>query len=401
MIATPTPAARFARRMDSLEVSTVREILKVTEMPDIISFAGGLPAPELFPTQEIAQAFYKVISEDGRLALQYSTTEGYAPLRQRIAARMQTKGIRAAANHILITSGSQQGLDLVAKVLLDAGDKVIVERPTYLAAIQTFSVFEAQFITVASDDEGMDVDDVEHKLREHPDVKLIYLVANFQNPSGTTLSLPRRKRLIQLAGRYGVRLLEDDPYGELRYRGAALPPLKALDESGLVVYLSTFSKTMAPGMRLGWMVAEPEIYQRLVIAKQATDLHTNTVAQRAADRYLTENPADQHIAKIRAVYGERCRVMLEALARYFPASVRWTKPEGGMFLWVELAPEVRTEEVLTEAIAEKIAFVPGAAFFANEKEHNFMRLNFSNQKPEKIEEGIKRLAQVIARHGAA
>ncbi len=398
MIATQTQPASFAHRMDSLEVSTVREILKVTEMPEVISFAGGLPAPELFPTQEIAQAFYKVIAEDGRAALQYSTTEGYTPLRQIIAARMQAKGIQAAANHIMMTSGSQQGLDLVAKVLLNAGDKVIVERPTYLAAIQTFSVFEAQFITVASDDEGMEVDDLERKLRAHADVKLIYLVANFQNPSGTTLNLARRQKLVRLAQHYGVRVLEDDPYGELRYRGETIPPLKSMDESGLVIYLSTFSKTIAPGLRLGWLVAEPAIYQKMVIAKQATDLHTNTVTQWAAHRYLTEHSADEHIAKIRAVYGERCRVMLDSLARYFPSGVRWTKPEGGMFLWVELAPHVRTEDVLTAAIAEKIAFVPGAAFFANEKQYHFMRLNFSNQVPEKIEEGIKRLAQVIARH---
>jgi 2-aminoadipate transaminase len=398
MIATHVPPARFAHRMDSLEVSTVREILKVTEMPEVISFAGGLPAPELFPTQEIAQAFYKVISEDGRLALQYSTTEGYTPLRQYLAARMQAKGIRATANQILITSGSQQGLDLAAKVMLDVGDKVIVERPTYLAAIQTFSLFQAQFVTAASDDEGMDVDDVARQLRRHPDVKLIYLVANFQNPAGTTLSLGRRKRLVELAQRYGVRILEDDPYGELRYHGEPLPSLKSLDEAGLVIYLSTFSKTMAPGMRLGWLVAEPETYQKLVIAKQASDLHTNTVAQRAAHCYLSEHSADQHVARIRAVYGERCRRMLESLARYFPAHVRWTKPEGGMFLWAELAPHVRTEELLAAAIAEKIAFVPGAAFFADERRHNFMRLNFSNQVPEKIEEGIQRLAQVIARH---
>ena len=398
MIATQIQPASFAHRMDSLEVSAVREILKVTEMPEVISFAGGMPAPELFPTQEIAQAFYKVIAEDGRAALQYSTTEGFTPLRQSIAERMQAKGIQAAANNILIISGSQQGLELVAKVLFNIGDKILVERPTYLAAIQTFSLFETQFVSVASDDEGMDVDDVERKLREHPDIKLIYLVANFQNPSGTTLSLARRKRLVQLAQRYGVRVLEDDPYGELRYRGETIPPLKSLDDSGLVTYLSTFSKTMAPGLRLGWLVAEPEMYQKLVIAKQATDLHTNTVTQRAAHHYLTHHSADEHIAKIRAVYGERCRVMLESLENYFPPHLRWTKPEGGMFLWVELPTHVRAEEVLAEAIAEKIAFVPGAPFFANEKQHNFMRLNFSNQVPEKIEEGLKRLAQVVARH---
>jgi 2-aminoadipate transaminase len=398
MTTTATHISSFAHRMDPLEVSTVREILKVTEMPDVISFAGGLPAPELFPTTELAQAFYHVIREEGRWALQYSTTEGYTPLRDYIAVRLQTKGIKASVNNILMLSGSQQGLDLTAKVLLNPGDKVMVARPTYLAAIQTFMLFETQMITVASDDDGMDVEEVAHKLRAHPDIKLIYLVANFDNPSGTTLSLERRERLVHLAQQYGVRILEDDPYGELRYRGEHLPPLKSLDESGLVLYLSTFSKTIAPGLRLGWLVAEKEIYQKLVIAKQASDLHTSTVTQRATYHYLTTHSTDEHIARLRAVYGERCSVMLESLARYFPATVRWTKPEGGMFLWAELAPEVRTEEVLTEAIKEKIAFVPGAAFFANDKQHNFMRLNFSNQVPSQIEEGIKRLARVIDRH---
>jgi 2-aminoadipate transaminase len=229
---TPIRLYNFSRRIDAAESSAVREILKVTEKPEIISFAGGLPAPEFFPAEQMAQAFYHVISTDGARALQYSTTEGHAPLREWIARRMQAKGIRAEADNILITSGSQQGLDLLAKVLINAGDKVLVERPTYLAALQAFSLYEANFITVASDDEGMDVDDAERQLREHPDIRLIYLVANFQNPSGTTLSLERRQRLMQLASQYGVRILEDDPYGELRYRGEMLPPIKSLDEEG-------------------------------------------------------------------------------------------------------------------------------------------------------------------------
>jgi 2-aminoadipate transaminase len=395
-LSAPPQLAPFARRMRLAEVSAVREILKVTEMPDVISFAGGLPAPELFPAAEIAQSFYEVISGNGAAALQYSTTEGFPPLREYIAARMRGQGMRAAADDILITSGSQQGLDLAAKVLVNAGDKVIVERPTYLAAIQTLSLFEADFVTVGSDDDGMDVDEAERKLAEHGDVKLIYLVANFQNPSGTTLSLRRRERLIELAEEYGVRILEDDPYGELRYRGRHLPPLKALDPENHVVYLSTFSKTMTPGLRLGWMVADAALYAKLVIAKQATDLHTNTAAQRAAHHYLTHYSPEAHVEKIRAVYGERCEVMLDALARHFPAGVRWTKPEGGMFLWVELPPEVDAAALLQEALKEKVAFVPGAPFFANEKPRNFMRLNFSNQQPERIEEGVRRLARVIA-----
>lgn len=388
----------FSRRLAAAESSAVREILKVTEKPEIISFAGGLPAPELFPTEQMAEAFRHVIATDGARALQYSTTEGHAPLRALIAQRMQAKGMRAEADNILVTSGSQQGLDLLAKVLLNAGDKILVERPTYLAALQAFSLYEANFITVASDDDGMDVEDAERQLRANPDLKFIYLVANFQNPAGTTLGLERRQRLMQLAAQYGVRILEDDPYGELRYRGATLPPIKALDEEGLVIHLSTFSKTITPGLRVAWLVAEPKIYAKLVIAKQATDLHTNTVSQFAVHHYLTENDAAQHLTKLRGVYGERCRVMLAALAQHFPANVHWTKPEGGMFLWVELPPHLNTSQLLPAAIQAKVAFVPGAPFFANEKPQNFLRLNFSNQTPERIELGIKTLAEVIAQN---
>lgn len=394
---TPVQLPDFSRRIAAAESSAVREILKVTEKLEIISFAGGLPAPEFFPAESMAAAFHQVISTDGARALQYSTTEGYAPLREWIARRLQAKGIRAAADNVLVTSGSQQGLDLAAKVLVNAGDKILVERPTYLAALQAFSLYEANFITVASDDEGMDVDDAERQLRAHPDMKLIYLVANFQNPSGTTLSLARRQRLLELASHFGVRILEDDPYGELRYRGETSPPIKSLDEAGLVIYLSTFSKTIAPGLRVAWLVAEPKIYSKLVVAKQATDLHTNTVSQFAVHHYLTNNDADQHITKLRGIYGERCRVMLESLAQYFPAGVRWTKPEGGMFLWVELPAHLNTSQLLPAAIAAKVAFVPGAPFFANEHPQNFMRLNFSNQTPERIELGIKTLAEVISR----
>jgi len=404
MIANPIPVrpANFSRRIDAAETSAVREILKVTEKPEIISFAGGLPAPEFFPKAEMAEAFSRAILEDGEKALQYSTTEGHAPLRNWIATRMQAKGMRAEADNILITSGSQQGLDLLAKVLVNTGDKILVERPTYLAALQTFSLFEANFITVASDDEGMDVDDAARQLRENPDIKLIYLVANFQNPSGTTLSLERRQRLMALASQYGVRILEDDPYGELRYRGETIAPIKSLDEEGLVVYISTFSKTITPGLRVAWLVAEPTIYTKLSIAKQATDLHTNTVSQFAVHRYLTEHDADAHITKLCGVYGERCRVMLEALKAHFPAGVRWTKPEGGMFLWVELPAHLNTTKMLPDAINAKVAFVPGAPFFApslaTTRPQNFMRLNFSNQTPERIALGIQKLAEVIAKN---
>lgn len=399
-IVTPVRQKNFSHRIEATNVSAVREILKITERPEIISFAGGLPAPELFPKEPMAEAFRRVILEEGEKALQYSTTEGFGPLREWIATRMQALGISADPNQILITSGSQQGLDLLAKALIDPGDKILVESPTYLAALQAFSLFEANIISVAGDDDGMDLAAAEQKLREHPDLKLIYLIANFQNPAGTTLALERRRRLLNLAAQYGVRILEDDPYGELRYRGEALPTIKsletALDTGGLVSYISTFSKTIAPGLRVAWVVAEPKLYARLVMAKQTTDLHTNTISQFAIHRYLMDNDTDAHVAKLRRIYGERCEAMLRSMARHFPAGVRWTKPEGGMFLWVELPADCDSAKLLPAAIEAEVAFVPGAPFFPNETPNHFLRLNFSNQTPERIETGIKKLAEVIA-----
>lgn len=382
---------RFARRLSHLGVSAVRELLKITERPEIISFAGGLPAPEMFPVEALAQAYADVLGEAGAAALQYSTTEGYRPLRQWIAQRMRGRGIDTHEERILITTGSQQGIDLVAKIFLDPGDAVLVESPTYLAALQAFSGYEASFIAVGSDDEGMRVDEVERALAtSHP--KLIYLVSEFQNPKGTTLSPERRRQLVELARRYRVPILDDDPYGELRYAGERSPLLASMDRDGWVIYLSTFSKTLSPGMRLGWAVAAEEIFQSLVRAKQAADLHTSTVEQHVAMRLLPHFDFDGHIARIRSVYGARCRAMLAALADHFPPGTRWTRPEGGLFVWVELPESVRGEDLLQDALAMGVAFVPGAPFFAGAVQHNFIRLNFSNRPPDVIEEGIKRIA---------
>jgi 2-aminoadipate transaminase len=376
--------------------SAVREILKVTERPDIISFAGGLPAPELFPVDAFAQAHAEVFAEEGAAALQYSTTEGWLPLREWIAARMRKKGIGAAADRVLITSGSQQGIDLVAKVFLDPGDGVIVESPTYLAALQAFNGMEASLIPVGSDDLGMRVDEVETILSSRT-AKLIYLVPDFQNPKGTTLSLERRKRLAAAAKRWGAMILEDDPYGELRFAGDAVPPLAALDDDGVVIYISTFSKTLSPGMRVGWAVASAEVFAALVIAKQPTDLHTSTIGQRATARLLASFDYEAHLSRLKQEYGFRCGVMVDSLEHQFPPGTRWTRPEGGLFLWIELPNGVNDEELLGDAIAEKVAFVPGSAFFAGEPKHNFVRLNFSNSRPEAIEEGIGRLAKALKR----
>ena len=385
---------RFARRMKNMNVSAVREILKVSERPEIISFAGGMPAPELFPVSAVARAHAQMFELEGPESLQYSTTEGWRPLREWISRRMAQKGIAADADRVLMTSGSQQGIDLAARVFLEPGDAIIVENPCYLAALQTFSSYEVSFVAVDSDDEGINVNQVEKALG-NSNPKLIYIVTDFHNPKGTSLSIGRRHRLIELARQHQVPILEDDPYGELRYRGTRPPSLAALDRDGMVIYLSTFSKTISPGMRLGWATGSAEIIQAMVIAKQASDLHTSTVEQRAAARLLAEFDYDGHVATLCREYGARCEAMLEAIDESFPAGCRPTRPEGGLFVWVELPASINGEELFEEALAEGVAFVPGTSFFASEPKHNFIRMNFSNRPPEMIREGVNRIGKVL------
>src|SRR6185295_5013414 len=387
---------RFARRMSRMPVSAIRELLKVTEHPEIISFAGGLPAPELFPVDAIAQAHAQVFAEEAAIALQYSTTEGCRSLREWIASRMQTQGVATTTDNVMITTGSQQGIDLVSKIFLEPGDTVVIENPCYLAAIQTFSGYEASFIPIDSDDLGLRVDELEEALkRSRPN--LIYVVSDFSNPKGTTLSYERRLKLIELSAHYRIPILEDNPYSELRYEGQGPPSLGALDTEGLVIQLGSFSKTISPVMRLGWLIASEEVFQNAVIAKQAADLHTSTVQQRAAARMLQTFDYDGHIQRLCKVYGERCQAMRAAIERYFPEGLMATRPEGGLFIWVELPEQIDAEELFIDAVAEHVAFVPGTSFFASEPRQNFMRLNFSNQTPEMIEEGIKRISSVLKR----
>jgi len=387
---------RLARRMARMPPSAVREILKVAEQPDVLSFAGGLPAPELFPVEAIAEAHAEVLAREGRAALQYSTTEGFGPLREWVAARLARRGIRVGTDQVLITNGSQQGIDLVARVLLDPGDVVAVESPSYLAALQTFSGCEATFAPVASDDHGMDVDDLARVFAARPP-RLVYLVPEFQNPKGTTLSRERRTALLQLCQAHRVPVLEDNPYGELRFRGEAPPPLAALDDAGVVIHLGTFSKTLAPGMRLGWLVGPRDLVRSITIAKQAADLHTATLAQRAAAALLARFDYDAHLAVLRKTYGERCVAMLDALGRHLPAGTRWTRPDGGLFVWAELPAGLRADDLFADALREKVAFVPGSAFFPDTPRYETLRLNYSNRPPELIEEGIARLGRVVAR----
>lgn len=393
----PTPEASgilLARRAARMTASAVREILKVAERPDILSFAGGLPAPELFPVREIAAAHEEVLARDGQAALQYGLTEGHGPLREWIAHRLAARGVRADPARMVITSGSQQGIDLAAKVLLDRGDRVIVESPSYLAALQAFSGYEARMVAVGSDGEGMRVDEVERAL-ERRGAKLIYVVPDFQNPKGSTLSMARRRALVEVAQRYHVPILEDDPYSELRFRGERLPSLAALDDGGVVIHLGTFSKTLAPGLRIGWLVASAELLRPITIAKQASDLHTASLAQRAVAKLLDRFDYDAHLGAIRAAYAARCDAMDAALARHLPDGARWQKPDGGLFIWLELPGGIAGEDLLQDALREKVAFVPGAPFFARKVRHDFARLNFSNRPPELIEEGMRRIGAAM------
>jgi 2-aminoadipate transaminase len=387
-------AERFAQRLDNMRPSSIREILKVTTQPDVISFAGGLPAPELFPVDALRAAAERVLgAPDAASALQYGQTEGFIPLREYLTTEMARRGVTCTADGIIITGGSQQVLDLVGRALLDPGDVVLTENPTYLAAIQCFQSDQAKFVPVPTDEAGLIVDELPALIAKHHP-KFLYTIPNFQNPSGITMTLERRRALAETAARHGLIIVEDDPYGRLRYVGENLPALKALDESGHVIYISTFSKTVAPGLRVGWVVAAPEILQRLVILKQAADLHSSSLDQRVIHEYLMTGTNDAHVERIRAAYGERYRALDEALAVEMPSGYRWTHPEGGMFLWVTGPEGLDSGDLLRRALERKVAFVPGQDFFPNGEGRNYMRLNFSNSSPERIREGISRLARL-------
>jgi len=384
----------FARRMANVRPSTIREILKVTEQPHMISFAGGLPAPELFPVDDLLTATERVLRRTGASALQYGATEGAAPLRETLTADMRSRGIRCEADDLLVTTGSQQALDLIGRVFIDPGDCILTESPTYLAAIQAFQVYEARFVTLPTDEHGLIPDALPQIIaRERP--KFLYTIPNFQNPTGITLSSERRQRLYEIAAAHGLLIVEDDPYGKLRYSGEEIPPIKSLDDRGQVIYLSTVSKTIAPGLRVGWAVGQRDILRKLTLAKQGADLHTSSFDQLIVNCYLTEFHAAAHVEKIRRAYGERFARMNEALSRHLGTSVVWTHPEGGMFLWVTCPESVDTNDLMLKAVEQHVLFVPGRDFFPDASGHRFMRLNFSNSKPEQIDEGIARLSNVF------
>lgn len=394
---------RYAQRTQRIGSSAIRELLKLTEKPDIISFGGGLPAPEVFPVKEFAAACERVLRDQGAQALQYGTTEGYQPLREQIARHTARYDINVEPDNILITSGSQQALDLIGKIFINRGDRILVESPTYLGALQAWNAYGAEYVTVPMDKQGMNIDYLEEALRTGP--KFIYVLPNFQNPTGVTLSLERRHRLVELADRYGVPIIEDDPYGQLRYEGENLPSVVSLDDQyrnnhgvcyhGNVIYLSTFSKILAPGIRLGWIIAPQEVIHKLVQAKQGTDLHTATFNQVVAHEISRHGFLDQHAHFIRNTYRERRDMMLASMDRYFPPEVDWTQPAGGLFLWGTMPEYMDAADVLQDAVKRKVAFVPGEPFHPKGGGKNTMRINFSNASLEMIQEGIHRLGDVL------
>lgn len=389
-------SAELAGRMTEMRTSEIREILKLTQKPGMISFAGGLPAAELFPVERVARVTEEVLARDGYRALQYSTTEGDPALRGAIAERMnRVLGASVQEDEVLITSGSQQGLDLSGKLFLDEGDVVLCESPTYLGAINALRAYRPRFVEVPTDNEGMVISELERCLAEHDRVKLVYVVPEFQNPTGRTWSLERRRAFLEVVARHDLPVLEDSPYAELRFEGAAVPSLKTLDPHGLVVFLGTFSKTFCPGLRVGWLAAARALRERYVMIKQGADLHTSTLCQRQVAVYLELFDLEADIERIRDTYRRRRDVMLRTMEETFPPGVSYNRPQGGMFLWVELPAGIDARKVLERSLEDGVAFVPGSSFYPNGGHENTMRLNFSAMPEERIEDGVRRLARVL------
>ncbi len=391
---------RIAEGARGMRSSAIRDLLKLTARPDMISFAGGLPAPELFPAEELSAAGERALAEAPLAALQYGPTEGYGPLRELVAGWLARLEAPATPDQLLITAGSQQGLDLLGRLLIDPGAPVAVEEPTYLGALQAWQTCRPSYLPLPIDDEGLDVDVLERLLAGGARPRFLYVVSCFQNPTGVTLAPARRQRLIELAARYDLPIVEDDPYGELYYEGGRTTPLAALDialhgELRHVIYLGTLSKVLAPGLRVGWVAAPRPLFDRLVMLKQGLDLHTGSTAQALGYYACRDGLIERHLPRLRAVYGERRDAMLAALEREMPAGVRWTRPAGGLFLWLTLPAGADSQSLLGAAVERKVAFVPGQPFHPSGGGANTMRLNFSHSTPSQIAEGVARLAAAL------
>lgn len=380
----------------SLKASEIRELLKLTEEPEIISFAGGLPAPELFPLEEMKKVDVAILEKEGRQAVQYGTTEGYVPLREKIAKRMkQAFQVDCTAQDLVVTAGSQQCLSLLGQVFLNKDDVVLMESPSYLGAINAFQLNFPKFIEVPTDEKGMIPEELDKIMASNDRVRMIYVIPDFQNPTGITWPLERRKAFMEVINKYDVPVLEDDPYGELRYDGESLPSLKSMDKKGNVIFLGSFSKIFMPGLRLGWMVAQPEILDKVIKLKQAIDLQTSSFAQRQASFFIDMFDLDAHVEEIKALYGKRRTLMHESMKKYFPEGVTFTYPEGGLFTWVTLPKGIDAKVLMPKVLAKKVAYVPGSPFYPNGGNENHFRLNYSNMTEERIVEGIKRLGEVL------
>ncbi len=393
---------RYSQRTQRIKASAIRELLAVAERPGMISFGGGFPAPDVFPVEEFKRACIQVLETKGPEVLQYGSTDGYVPLRQMVSRYSIRSGMNIDISNILITSGSQQALDLIGKIFINRGDRILVESPTYLGALQAWNAYGAEYISVPVDEYGMRTELLEEALRTGP--KFIYVLPNFQNPTGTTLPLERRMKIIELADRYGVPIIEDDPYGQLRYEGADVPSVEFLDSrvreqngtyTGNVIYLSTFSKILAPGLRLAWVVAPDTVIRKLALAKQGTDLNTSTFNQIVAHEVGQHGFIDRHVEVMKKVYLERRNAMLDSLEEHMPENVTWTHPEGGLFLWVTLPKNLDSTEMLPKTIEENVAYVPGEFFHPDGSGKNTIRLNFSFCSPDKINEGIARLGKAF------
>ena len=387
---------KYSKRVPADGTDAVGAILQAAADPKIISFAGGLPAPELFPVKEMKAAVDKVFEEHGQEAMQYGAAKGVTALREVIQQHVKKKeNVDSELDNVLVTTGSEQALDLVGKAFVDPGDTVLVEQPTYLCALDVFRSYGANFASVEMDEDGMKMDALEEALKANPNTKLIYTVPNFQNPTGRTMTEERRKQLAELAEKYDVYVLEDNPYGEIRFAGQHVPAVKSFDKSGHVLYMSTFSKTLAPGFRLGWLVADEDVVNKLTVLKQSADLHTDNLAQFAVAQFFADNDVDAHVKEISDLYGKRKDLMLEGIKKYFPEGVKYTNPEGGMFLWVEVPGVDDTVELFKECLEHDVAFVPGDPFFAGKAQPGAFRLNYSNMKEDQIEVGLKRLGAAL------
>ena len=387
---------KFASRMDALKPSDIREAMKmIAANPGTISFAGGLPDPNLFPAEAMKASTDKILTENPNAALQYGLTLGRVSLREKIVGLMKREGVETTVDNIAITTGSQQAITVAAMLLLEEDSVIITENPSYLGAFAAFKPFATNYVGVNGDEEGMLMDELEETLKNTPKAKMIYVIPNFQNPSGRTWSLERRKKLLELARKYDLPILEDNAYGEVRFEGERVPSIKSMDTEGRVIYLGSFSKILSPGLRVGWACADEEVILKYELVKNGLDLQSAELAQMQVDEFLNANDLDEHIAKINKVYKERRDLMLKTIDEEFPKEAKYFYPEGGMFIWVELPSHVNTRDLLVKAIDKKVGFVPGGSFYPKGDCESSMRLNFSTMENDKIVEGIKILGKLL------